>query len=40
MKWQDEEIVFCMGAPCAPRASDFTCAKGSGRTLSRWKRRA
>jgi uncharacterized protein (TIGR03067 family) len=40
MKWQGEEIVFCMGAPGAPRASDFTCAKGSGRTLSRWKRKA
>ena len=40
MQWDGDEVVFCLGAPGAPRASDFTCAKGSGRTLSRWKRKA
>ncbi len=40
MQWHGDEVVFCMGAPGAPRASDFTCAKDSGRTLSRWKRKA
>jgi uncharacterized protein (TIGR03067 family) len=39
MKWTADEVVFCMGAPGAARADDFTCAKGSGRTLSRWKRK-
>jgi uncharacterized protein (TIGR03067 family) len=39
LKWQGDEIVFCMAAPGAPRPSDFTCAKGSGRTLSRWRRK-
>jgi uncharacterized protein (TIGR03067 family) len=40
MQWDGDEVVFCLGAPGASRASDFTCAKGSGRTLSRWKRKA
>lgn len=40
MQWRGDEVVFCMGAPGAPRASDFACAKSSGRTLSRWKRKA
>jgi len=40
MQWIGDEVVFCMGAPGAARPSDFTCAKGSGRTLSRWKRKA
>lgn len=39
MQWIGDEVVICMGAPGAPRANDFTCAKGSGRTLSRWKRK-
>ena len=34
------EAVYCMGAPGAPRPSDFSCDTGSGRTLSRWKRKA
>lgn len=40
LEWHGDEVVFCMGAPGAPRASDFACAKSSGRTLSRWKRKA
>lgn len=40
MEWTSDELVICMGAPGAARASDLTCAKGSGRTLSRWKRKA
>ena len=38
MQWIGDEVVFCMGVPGAPRPSDFTCVRGSGRTLSRWKR--
>jgi uncharacterized protein (TIGR03067 family) len=37
-RWDGEEAVFCMGAPGAPRPSDFSCDAGSGRTYSRWKR--
>ncbi len=37
-RWEDREAVFCMGAPGAARPSDFTCAPGSGRVLSRWRR--
>jgi len=39
MQWIGEEVVFCMGAPGADRPNDFSCEKGSGRTLSRWKRK-
>jgi uncharacterized protein (TIGR03067 family) len=38
-RWDGDEAVFCIGAPGAPRPSDFSCDKGSGRTLSRWKRK-
>ena len=38
-RWENGDAVFCMAAPGAPRPSDFTSAKGSGRTLSRWKRK-
>jgi uncharacterized protein (TIGR03067 family) len=37
-RWDGDEAVFCMGAPGAPRPSDFSCDAGSGRTYSRWKR--
>jgi uncharacterized protein (TIGR03067 family) len=37
-RWDGDEAVFCIGAPGAPRPSDFSCDKDSGRTLSRWKR--
>jgi uncharacterized protein (TIGR03067 family) len=39
MEWIGDEVQFCMAAPGQPRATDFSCEKGSGRTLSRWKRR-
>jgi uncharacterized protein (TIGR03067 family) len=39
MQWVGDEVVFCMGAPGAARPADFTCARASGRTLSRWKRK-
>lgn len=39
-QWDGEEAVYCMGAPGASRPSDFSCNTGSGRTLSRWKRKA
>lgn len=38
-RWEGDEVIFCMGAPGAPRPGDFTCAPGSGRILSRWKRK-
>lgn len=38
-RWEGDEVIFCMGAPGAPRPEDFTCAAGSGRILSRWKRK-
>lgn len=38
-QWTGAEAVFCIGAPGTPRPSDFTCDPGSGRTLSRWKRK-
>ena len=39
-RWEGGHAVYCTGAPGAPRPTDFTCAPGSGRTLSRWKRKA
>ncbi len=38
-RWDGDEAVFCMGAPGTPRPSDFSCDAGSGRILSRWKRK-
>lgn len=38
-RWDGDEAVFCIAAPGALRPSDFNCDKGSGRTLSRWKRK-
>jgi len=32
----DDDVVLSIGAP---RVSDFTCAKRSGRALGRWKRK-
>jgi uncharacterized protein (TIGR03067 family) len=37
MQWIGDEACFCMSAPGQPRATDFTCAAGSGRTLSQWR---
>jgi uncharacterized protein (TIGR03067 family) len=38
-RWDGGDAVFCIGAPGQPRPSDFSCAAGSGRTFSRWKRK-
>jgi uncharacterized protein (TIGR03067 family) len=38
-RWDGDQAVYCIAAPGAPRPSDFTCSKGSGRILSRWKRK-
>jgi len=38
-RWERDEAVFCVAEPGAPRPSDFSCGKGSGRTFSRWKRK-
>lgn len=38
-RWEGDQAIYCMAAPGAPRPSDFTCEKGSNRTLSRWKRK-
>jgi uncharacterized protein (TIGR03067 family) len=38
-RWDGEDAVYCMGAPGAPRPSDFSCGPGSGRIFSRWKRK-
>jgi uncharacterized protein (TIGR03067 family) len=38
MQWIGDEVVLCMAAPGAPRPPEFSCEKGSGRTLSRWRR--
>lgn len=37
MEWLGDVACFCMGAPGGDRPSDFSCAEGSGRTLSRWR---
>lgn len=38
-EWRGDDACFCMGAPGQPRPSDFTCERGSGRTLSIWRRK-
>lgn len=39
LQWIDDEVLFCTAAAGESRPADFTCEKGSGRTLSRWKRK-
>jgi len=39
LRWSGDEVEFCMAAAGKPRPEDFTCTKGSGRTLSRWRRK-
>jgi uncharacterized protein (TIGR03067 family) len=38
MEWRGDEACFCMAAPGGTRPSDFACPKGSGQTLSQWRR--
>lgn len=40
MRWNSDRACFCMAAPCDARPTDFDCPKGSGRTLSEWRRKA
>jgi uncharacterized protein (TIGR03067 family) len=37
MKWQGDDVCFCMAAPNDLRPADFTATAGSGRTLSQWR---
>jgi uncharacterized protein (TIGR03067 family) len=39
MRWIGDEVEICMSGPGQPRASDFTCDRGSNRTLSSWRRK-
>jgi uncharacterized protein (TIGR03067 family) len=39
MQWIGEDVEFCMALAGQPRPTDFSCEPGSGRTLSRWKRK-
>ena len=36
--WNGDEARFVMASPGQPRPADFTCAPGSQRTLSTWRR--
>jgi uncharacterized protein (TIGR03067 family) len=38
LDWDGDEARFVMATPGEPRPADFTCATGSQRTLSRWRR--
>lgn len=38
LRWDGDEVCFCMGAPGQARPTDFDCSAGSGRTLSQWRR--
>jgi uncharacterized protein (TIGR03067 family) len=37
IQWIGDEACINMAGPGQPRPTDFTCASGSGRTLSRWR---
>jgi uncharacterized protein (TIGR03067 family) len=37
MKWIGDEVCFCMAPPRNPRPTDFSCAPGSGQSLSQWR---
>jgi uncharacterized protein (TIGR03067 family) len=39
MKWDGDEVCFNMSASGQPRPDEFSCPAGSGRTLSRWRRK-
>ncbi len=38
LEWIDDELLVVMSQPGDERPTEFTAEKGSGRTLSRWKR--
>jgi len=39
MQWIDDEPCFCFAEVDQPRPTDFTCERGSQRTLSQWRRK-
>jgi hypothetical protein len=39
LDWLNDELHVVMSQPGAPRPTEFTADKGSGRTLSCWKRK-
>ena len=39
LDWSGDEVRFCIAKPDDPRPTDFTCAAGSGRTLSQWRKK-
>jgi uncharacterized protein (TIGR03067 family) len=36
-QWLNDDACFCLAESGQPRPTDFTCASGSGRTLSQWR---
>jgi uncharacterized protein (TIGR03067 family) len=38
MEWRGDVVCFCMAATGQARPTDFGCEKGSGRTLSHWRK--
>lgn len=38
LEWTDRGVRLCFARPGLPRPTEFTSAKGSGRTLSAWQR--
>lgn len=38
LEWDEDDVRFVMAAPGQPRPADFSCDRGSTRTLSRWRR--
>jgi len=38
-QWEGENACFCIAPPGAPRPDGFEATPGSGRTLSRWRRK-
>jgi uncharacterized protein (TIGR03067 family) len=39
MDWVGDEARFLIASPGHPRPTSFTCERGSGRTLSRWRKK-
>lgn len=37
LRLEEGTVTFCMAAPGEPPPDDFTCRRGSGRTLSAWR---
>ncbi len=39
LKWDGDDVTFHIAKPGKPRPRDFVCVKGSGATLSRWRKK-